>query len=300
MDLVVRASRRPAPGETLLGESFEMFLGGKGFNQAVAAARAGATTAMVGRVGDDEFGRRFLAALAREGVDATGVKADLALGTGVGLPLVETSGANSIVVVPRANQNVGEADLHAAKPLLEAARVLLLQLELPEATALAAARLARDAGRCVVLNPAPAGGAGLDAFAGLVDFVVPNEGEAARLTGIPCEGDGVRAAARALAERTGARGVVLTLGERGALVFAQGRLAHIAAHAVPCVDSVGAGDAFCGALAARLAAGASLEEAARWGNAAGALAVTRAGAEPSMPRASEVQRLLREARAPRS
>jgi ribokinase len=301
MDLVARASRRPAPGETLLGESFEMFLGGKGFNQAVAAARAGAATAMVGRVGDDEFGGRFLAALEREGVDASCVRRDAALGTGVGLPLVEASGANSIVVVPRANRRVGEEDVRAARPWIEAARVLLLQLELPEETALAAARLARGAGRTVLLNPAPAGERGLGAFAGLVDCVIPNEGEAERLTGVRCEDeDGVRAAVRALADQTGARGVVLTLGERGAVVACEGRLEHVAPHAVPCVDSVGAGDAFCGALAARLALGAPLGEAVRWGNAAGALAVTRAGAEPSMPRAGETRALLEAASSPRA
>lgn len=204
------------------------------------------------------------------------------------------------MVVPRANGHVGEDDVRAARPWIEAARVLLLQLELPLETALAAARLARDAGRKVLLNPAPAGEHGLGAFAGLVDCVIPNEGEAERLTGIRCEGDGVGAAARALADQTGARGVVLTLGERGAAVAWDGRLEHVAPHAVPCLDSVGAGDAFCGALAARLALGAPLAEAVRWGNAAGALAVTRAGAEPSMPRAGEIQELLRAASSSRS
>ena len=167
MDLVVRAPRRPAVGETLVGDSFEMFLGGKGFNQAIAAARAGARTAMVGRVGGDDFGKCFLEALERDGIDAAFVTRDETLGTGVGLPLVEPSGANSIVIVPRANHRQDAGDVRAAKPAIESARVVLLQLELSAPVALEAARIARAAGRTVVLNPAPACLDSLGAFEGL-------------------------------------------------------------------------------------------------------------------------------------
>jgi ribokinase len=293
MDLVVRAARRPEVGETLVGDTFEMFLGGKGFNQAVAAARAGARTAMIGRVGADDFGKCFLDALRRDGIDAEFVTRDETLGTGVGLPLVERTGANSIVVVPRANHQLDAGHVQAAKPAIEAAKVVLLQLELPVEVALETARIARAAGRTVVLNPAPAGDAGLAAFEGLVDYVVPNETEAERLTGVRVDDAGLRAAAVALVGQTGARGVVLTLGARGVALFEGGGIEILPPHSVECIDSVGAGDAFCGAFAAKLARGATLTDAARYGNAAGALAVTRAGAEPSMPTAAEVETLLR-------
>ena len=269
MDLVARTPRIPQPGETVIGESFAQFLGGKGFNQAVAAARSGGDVAMVGRVGGDEFGRAFLATLDREGIDRNGVSVDPTEGTGVGLPVVDATGQNAIIVIPRAN--------HVAVPLsasfFEGAAVVLFQWELPAPVTIEAARLARHAGATVVLNPAPAVG-DLRDYEGLVDIVVPNEPESAVI------GD------------TGDMAVVLTLGDKGALVRDGGREHRLEPHDVTCVDSVGAGDAFCGALCAALAAGASLVEAARIGNAAGALSVTKAGAEPSMPYRADIESLL--------
>src|SRR5687768_12330761 len=154
MDLVARTSKLPKPGETVIGESFAQFLGGKGFNQAVAAARSGADVAMVGRVGDDAFGRQFLDALDREGIDRTGVSIDESTGTGVGLPVVESSGQNAIVVIPRANHALRTVPADA----FAGAKVVLLQWELPAAVTVEAARLAKQAGAVVVLNPAPAVG----------------------------------------------------------------------------------------------------------------------------------------------
>jgi ribokinase len=266
MDLVATTAHLPKPGETVIGESFAQFLGGKGFNQAVAAARSGADVAMVGCVGDDTFGRAFLDALDAEGIDRTGVTVDTNEGTGVGLPVVESStGQNAIVVIPRAN--------HALESLpavaFEGAAVVLLQWELTPEISVAAAQLARAAGATVVLNPAPAVGAIAD-YEGLVDIVVPNESEAAALGPIA----GVQ--------------LVLTLGDKGA----RAGDVDLAPHDVECVDTVGAGDAFCGALCAALADGATLVDAARIGNAAGALAVTKHGAEPSMPRRADIERLL--------
>jgi ribokinase len=287
-DLVVRAPRRPQPGETVVGTGFERFLGGKGCNQAVAAARAGATVAMVGRVGDDEYGRDFLELLEREGIYAGHVVVDPAEGTGIATPLVEPSGENSIVIVPRANANVGVGDVDAASTAILGARVLLLQLELPLEVVATSARCARGAGALLVLNPAPAVG-DLGAFEGLVDVLVPNEVEAAALTGID---DDPLAAAKALRERFGCA-VVVTLGAQGSLVLPlDGAHEALPAHAVAAVDTVGAGDAYCGTLAARLAAGDDLLAAARRANAAGALSVTVPGAEPSLPTASEVDALL--------
>jgi ribokinase len=287
MDLVATCEVRPSDGQTVIGDRFDMFLGGKGFNQAVAAARAGASTAMIGRVGDDDFGRQFIDALARESIDARAVSRDPSEGTGVGLPVVEASGRNSIVVIPRANHRLTVDDVRAAERVIGAADVVLLQWELPLETAAAAATLAREHGTRVVLNPAPAVG-DLTPFAGLVDVIAPNEAEAAGLTGTTAE----EACARQLAEQLGGAGVVITLGENGALVRGDGATTRLEPHDVSCVDSVGAGDAFCGSMAAALADGTSLVDAARAGNAAGALAVTVAGAEPSMPHRDAIAALL--------
>lgn len=270
MDLVARTQSLPKPGETVIGESFAQFLGGKGFNQAVAAVRSGGNVAMVGCVGDDAFGREFLDALDHEGIDRTGVRVDASEGTGVGLPVVESSGQNAIVVIPRANHALEHVD----SELFVSAKVVLLQWELMARVTVEAARLAKDAGAIVVLNPAPAVG-DLRDYEGLLDVLVPNETEAAILGDLP-DID-----------------VVLTLGEKGALVRSGGREERFDPHEVDCIDTVGAGDAFCGALCASLAGGASLFDAARIGNAAGALAVTKAGAEPSMPHRADIDRLLR-------
>lgn len=288
MDLSIRAPRRPGPGETVVGDSFEEFLGGKGCNQALAAARAGATTAMVGRVGDDAYGRRFLERLALDGVDATHVVVDEVAGTGIGAPLVEASGDNSIVIIPRANHRVSGADVLEARAAVEGARVLLLQLELPAEAVEAAARLAHAAGVTVVLNPAPALG-DLAALEGLVDVLVPNEGEASTLSG--CTDP--RAAARVLRDRFGCA-VVVTLGEEGSLVLGPDAAEPtvVPTHVVDAVDTVGAGDTFCGNLGARLAAGDDLVAAARFASAAAALSVTVPGAEPSLPTADAVRGLL--------
>lgn len=269
MDLVAVTPSLPKPGETVIGESFAQFLGGKGFNQAVAAARSGADVAMVGRVGDDAFGREFLVALDREGIDRIGVSVDQSVGTGVGLPVVESSGQNAIVVIPRANHALRTVSAE----VFAGAKVVLLQWELPATVTVQAARLAKEAGAIVVLNPAPAVGDVRD-YEGLIDVLVPNETEAAAIGAV----DGID--------------LVLTLGEKGALVRSGGREQRYEPHDVDCVDTVGAGDAFCGALCAALAGGADLFEAARIGNAAGALAVTRAGAEPSMPHRRDIDALL--------
>jgi len=288
MDLVVRAPRRPGPGETLVGSGFDVFLGGKGCNQAIAAARAGAPTAMIGRLGADDFGTRFLDRLAAEGIDASGVAIDPDEGTGVGAPLVEDSGENSIVIVPRANHRMTRSDVDAAVTTIERAAVLLLQLELPIEVVEAAAKVAQAAGTTVVLNPAPAPGDGIERFAGLVDVLVPNEIEVAALSGTAGDPLG---AATSLRQQLDAA-VIVTVGEEGAWLVDAGPPERLAAHPVAAVDTVGAGDAFCGALGARLAAGASLRDATVYANAAAALSVTKRGAEPSMPTATQIEALL--------
>ncbi len=288
-DVVVRASRRPERGETIIGTSCDTFLGGKGFNQAVAAARAGARTSMVGALGDDDHGQQFADMLGVEQIDSSGVRLVAGVGTGIAFPVVEDSGDNSIIVVPQANHALTVDDVARLDHVIGRAAVTLLQLELPLDVVVAAAAAARRAGATVVLNPAPAV-ADPDRFAGLVDIVVPNETELALLSG--AEVTDVPGAAARLSAVTGAHTIVVTLGERGAYVWTRDGEFSRPGHEVDTIDTVGAGDAFCGGLAARLAAGAPLDEAVRYANSAGALATTRAGAGPAMPSREAVETLL--------
>jgi ribokinase len=271
LDLVAATARLPAPGETVLGTDFAQHAGGKGLNQAVAAARAGATTTFIGAVGDDDAARVLLAELAAAGIDTSlvGVRQRP---TGRAVITVDERGENSIVVVPGAN---GEVTVDA----LPAAAVVLAQLEVPVAAVADALRLARAAGAITVLNPAPAARLEADLLR-LVDVLVPNEHEVALLG----------SADRLLAGGVGA--VVTTLGGAGVRVVTPDGAWHVAPFHVLPVDTTGAGDAFCGTLAARLAAGDALDAAVRVASAAGALATTRRGAVPSMPHAAEVAALL--------
>ena len=287
LDLVFWAERRPQRGESLMGRRFGMFPGGKGFNQAVAAARLGAEVHMIGRLGTDDFARPFLETLAAEGIDERYVVRDPEAGTGVASPVVEADGSNSIIFVPRANLRLSPADVEAAADAIRASDVLLFQLETPPDASLRAAELARQAGALVIFNPAPA----LpfpDALWPLCDVLVPNEVEAAMLSGQPTGDPGN--AARALLAR-GLQAVVVTLGEKGALLVTREGEQHFSPHTVEVVDTVAAGDAFCGALAVCLAEGDLLPEAVRFANAAGALATTIAGAAPSMPQRAAVEAL---------
>jgi ribokinase len=292
LDLVMRVSRRPERGATIFADDFGIFRGGKGFNQAVAARRMGARVAMIGRLGNDEFAGRFRAAFVAEGIDGSGVVVDDDEGTGVATPLIEADGNNSIVVAPRANMRLSPADVERAAPLINGADALLLQMEVPPETSEAAARIARRAGRLVILNPAPATPVP-DSLFRLADLLTPNEVEAAALSGISI--DGV-AAAYTAAEALRARGagtVIITLGALGAVAVGERLHLHSPAVPVPVVDTTAAGDAFNGALAVALAEGSELPRALVVANAAGACAVTRLGAEPSLPRRHEVFTLIR-------
>lgn len=291
MDLVVRVGRLPAAGETLLGERFFSAPGGKGANQAVAAARLGAPTRMVGRVGADVFGATLRAGLRADGVDVAGVLDDPAAASGVALIQVDQSGENTIVVAPGANAALAAPDLARLDDALEGARVLLLQLEVPLETVLEAARLARARGVTVVLDPAPARPLP-EALYALTDLITPNEHEAAALLGVAIRDQAqARGAARALLER-GVGGALVKLGARGACWCGPDGARDLAPFPVAALDTVAAGDACNGALAVALAEGRPLDEALRWGMAAGALAVTRAGAQPALPRRDELLELL--------
>jgi ribokinase len=293
-DLVVRAPRRPLAGESLIGTDFNIFVGGKGNNQAIAAARCGAQVSIIGRVGDDIFAQPLLDTLAENGIASDYVKRDPEAGTGTAMIVIEPGGQNSIVVTPRANLRVTPADVEAAREAFSDAAVVLAQLEVPIPTVLAAARMAREVGARFLFNPAPAPAEALpDELLRLTSIIAPNEVEAAQITGIPTDDqEGAVRAARALLER-GPEDVVMTLGSRGALWVNHTHVQMFPPFQVVQVDATAAGDAFCGALAAALAQSEPMPTALRWATAAGALAVTKMGATPSLPTRAEVEELLK-------
>ncbi len=309
VDLVARAAHLPGPGETLLGTDFGEFLGGKGCNQAVAAARQRAMVAMIGRVGADAHGDSYVQALAHEGIDASGVRHDPEVGTGLALIYVgEDTGQNMIIVAPQANMRLSKGDVEAALDIVAPRSdghqpwIFLTQCEIPlEATRAGLARARRD-GAMTILNPAPVPTIPLeDELLDLVDVLIPNEPEATALSGFQVDS---RASAETAAEHILARGpthVVITLGSQGYLWSTKGTtgaIAHTygAALDVRAVDATAAGDTFCGTLAASLAAGDSMSNALKRANAAAAISVTRKGAQPSIPSAAEVDATLAQSR----
>ena len=282
VDLVTRVSRLPAMGETLAGHSFALGYGGKGGNQAITAAKLGANVALVTRIGGDRFGEGALANYRDHGVDGRYVLQDAQHVTGVATIFVDDAAQNCIVIVPGANDALSAADVGAAAGAIAAADVVVCQLEVPVAAAIAAFRIARGAGVKTIFNPAPAA-AVPDEIWRLTDVAVPNETEAALLTGLAVDDDAqAETAARALLAR-GAGAVILTLGRRGSLVVTPDGRERIIPVTVDAVDSTGAGDAYVGTLAVCLAAGFSLVDAARRANLVAALSVTRAGTQTSFP-----------------
>lgn len=291
MDLVVRSPRIPQPGETIIGYEWHTIPGGKGANQTVAAARMGGLVSMVGRVGGDAFAQPLMENLADCGVDHTHVTRDLEAATGVALITVDDEGENTIVVASGANKQLSPQDVEAAEDLIAASKVLLLQLESPLETVMRAAQLANMHSVTVVLNPAPARQLPVELLS-LVDVLVPNESETALLTGLPVSSpEELESAAGALLEK-GIGTVILTLGAQGALLAEAGGFVRVPAFKVDPVDTTAAGDAFMGAFGVALAEEKPVAEAVRWGNAAGALAATKLGAQTSLPSREEVEALL--------
>jgi ribokinase len=281
-DLVVRVPSFPSPGETVPGTSFAVYPGGKGANQACAAARLGANVHMVGRVGDDDHGRMLKQSLNAAGVDTTAVLIDTSVATGMALITIDASGENEIVVVPGANAKVSKDDVARSRTLIEDAGFVLLQLEVPLETVREVARLARNSGTVVILDPAPARVEVLSMLS-TVDYVTPNESELAALakSGEPRE---------LLA--LGAGHVVAKLGAEGARLFGSEDEHGWPGNPVEAVDTTAAGDVWNGAFAAALATDMEVAAAGRFANAAAALSVTRPGAQPSMPTRPEVEAFL--------
>jgi ribokinase len=288
-DLVVRTPRFPQPGETISGEDLQIIPGGKGANQAVAAARQGSSVAMVGRVGKDSFGPELMDNLKRNHVDTTHVQTDSDSATGTAIIVVDAKGQNSIVLSPGGNGRVVPADLEQV-PFRDY-QLLLLQLEIPVEAVLAAAQRAKESGVRVLLNPAPAYTLP-DALLSLPDFVVPNESELSLLTNLPVNDlRSAETAAKTLLER-GVQTVIVTLGANGALIVDREFTKHIPSFQVEVVDTTAAGDAFIGGFASALLQNKSLEETVRYGCACGALAATKFGAQPSLPTKEEVEKFL--------
>ncbi len=291
LDLVVRCAALPRPGQTVTGDDLQEHGGGKGANQAVAAARLGAHTTLIGRVGDDGAGQRLRAGLATEGVMVPRDLVSAAVPSGTAIIAVERGGENHILLVPGANALLTPADVERHAEHIRAAQVLLLQLEIPTPTVIVAARIARAAGVRVLLDPAPAPTL-LDPALFTVALLSPNRSEVEALVGRPLPTiAAVSDAARELIAR-GADAVVITLGADGAVLCADGATRHLPTFPVDAVDATAAGDAFKAALAVRWAEGTSLDDAVRFALAAGALAASRPGAQPSLPRRAEVDALL--------
>jgi ribokinase len=296
-DLVVRAPYFPKPGETISGDDLQIIPGGKGANQAVAAARQEASVAMLGRVGSDSFGPFLLDSLKSNQVDVTHVQTDAAA-TGTATIIVDGNGQNSIVLSAGANGKVSPADVDSAsafRPSTGSGRspkLTLFQLEIPIPTVLYAAQRASQSGSRVILNPAPAKPIP-DELISLADFIIPNETELSLLTGLEVKDiPTAEQAAKALLTR-GAKNVIVTLGSKGALVVSGTQVKQVDTYKVNVVDTTAAGDAFIGGFASALLRGLELEEAVKYANACGALATTKFGAQPSLPTQDDVESFLK-------
>lgn len=293
MDLVVRIPQIPKPGETLLGGVFKTFPGGKGANQAVAAARLGANVSMIGCVGDDAFGKELRAGLEKEGINITHILVHPEEATGVALIQVDAQGRNSIAVASGANFSLTGSDVAKALQAIGKFDALVMPLETPVETIYTAAKIASIQGSKVILNPAPAMILAREILE-LVDVLVPNEHELSMMTQVLLDSISDVSTAALMLHRLGTKNLVVTMGSEGAVLFEEVQESRIQAYQVQAVDSTSAGDCFVGALAVRLCEGKSLLAACEFASAAAALSVTREGAQPSLPYRQEVEYFIRD------
>jgi ribokinase len=317
MDLVITTAARPKPGETVTGGELVTVPGGKGGNQAAAIGQMLSATpsqppagsrrrpitpgcTMIARVGSDSFGTQLIDGLKRQHVNTYRIIKDVATATGVAMIVVDAAGENSILLSPGANGRLAPRDVAAAAGIIAAARVLVLQLEVPSVTVAAALRIARRAGVITILDPAPAPRQGLAKMLHRVDIITPNQSEAEALTSIAVTDQASAQRAGEALLKAGARAAVIKMGAAGALIVERAtptpRVTHVPGYSVRVVDTTAAGDSFTGAMAAALAEGTDLPTAVRFANAAGALACTKMGAQSSIPTRAAVEVLIRKHR----
>ena len=292
LDLTIEVPHLPAKGETVVGDRFFSAAGGKAANQAVALAKLGIPVSLVGQVGNDTFGQTLIAGLQNAGVDTQGVNVNSHSYSGIASIVVDPTGANTIACAGGANNLVREAELKKFKLLLPKAKIVLLELGIPIATVLNAAREAKAQGCLVILDPAPVVANLPEELFGLIDVITPNEVEASQLVGFTVDGVTTARQAASFLHQMGVQHIIITLGEKGCFYSSAGEDIWVKPIPVSVVDTVAAGDAFNGALVAALARGKSFPEAVQWGTIGGALAVTKNGAQSSLPSQDSFQQLL--------
>jgi ribokinase len=292
LDLVVEVPHLPVRGETVIGNRFFSAAGGKAANQAVAIAKLGTAVSLIGQVGDDNFGKTLLTSLQDAGVDISGVTINPHTHSGIASIVIDQRGDNTIACAAGANNLVREQEIAQFKALLPKAKIALIELGIPLPTVLAAAREAKAHNCRLILDPAPAKSNLPDELYSLIDIITPNEIEASQLVGFTVDGVTTARQAASFLHQMGVKNVIITLGSQGAFYSNQEENFWLKPISVPVVDTVAAGDAFNGALAVALAGGKSLKEAVQWGNVAGALAVTKNGAQSSLPSREDFMGLL--------
>jgi ribokinase len=290
-DMIIKMARIPKPGETIIGGDFSTAAGGKGANQAVAAARAGGNVTFIARLGDDMFGQRARDGFIAENINVDHVIFDKESPSGVALIFVGEDGENSIGVASGANAKLSVADILTAKDAIKSADVLVMQLEIPMETVRIASAIASENGVKIILNPAPAQKLDDDILR-RVSILTPNESEAELLTGIKIENEKDAGAAAGALIKKGVEAVLVTMGEKGVFAVAGDFSGAVAGFKVKVVDTTAAGDVFNGVLAVAMAEGKPLKEAVYFANAAAALSVTKLGAQPSAPKRKEIDKFL--------
>ena len=292
LDLVIEVPHLPAKGETVIGDRFFSAAGGKAANQAVAIAKLGIPVSLVGQIGNDSFGKTLIEGLEKEGVNIEGITVNPNTFSGIASIMVDKQGANAIACAGGANNLVREKELKQFKALLPQAKIVLLELGIPLATVLAAIREAKAHNCTIVLDPAPATSNLPEELYSSIDIITPNEVEASQLVGFTVDGVTTARQAASFLHQMGVKNVIITLGSQGSVYSNEAESFWIEPIAVKVVDTVAAGDAFNGALAAALASGKSIKEAVRWAMVGSALAVTKNGAQSSLPDKNSFQRLL--------
>ena len=292
LDLVVEVPRLPVKGETVIGNRFFAAAGGKAANQAVAIAKLDIPVSLVGQIGKDSFGQTLIESLQTAGVDTSGITVNPNTYSGVASIVVDETGANTIACAAGANNLVREQEIEQFKTLLPQAKIALLELGIPIATVLTAAREAKAHDCFLILDPAPANSNLPEELYSLVDLITPNEVEASQLVGFTVDGVTTARQAASFLHQMGVKNVIITLGAQGAFYSSEEESFWVKPIPVSVVDTVAAGDAFNGALAAALTSGKSLKEAVQWGTVGGALAVTKNGAQSSLPSKDSFQKLL--------